>query len=134
MEIYKERRDTYNMNNLELDKRNYLIEKLSKLVNLAYHSAKYAHKYALSENEYSIQASLSYATRSSAFISSAEALYHSNFELLEGYEFDNLFLHFDIFISELLDAYATNHSFQWTDIEFNNLEETYKNSIFSNVE
>ncbi len=109
----------------------YIMEKINKLVRLAYYSAKYAHQYALSENNYSRQASLAYATRSSAYITSAEVLYHSNYEICERYNFDNLFLAFDTFISELLDAYATDHSVQWTDIEFDALEQLYQNSIFA---
>ena len=119
------------MNTVNLEQYNYSIEKLTKLVQSAYHSANYAHKYALSENDYSRQASLAYATRASAFITSAEAMYYCNFEINQRYDFDNLFLAFDTFISELLDSYATDHSVQWTDIEFNTLEQLYQNSIFA---
>ena len=119
------------MTTLDLEQYDYLMKKLTNLVRLAYHSANYAHKYALSENDYSRQASLAYATRASAFITSAEVMYYCNFEINQRYDFDNLFLAFDTFISELLDAYATDHSVQWTGIEFDALEQLYQNSIFA---
>lgn len=71
---------------------------------------------------------LSYAAACIAKISAAEAIYWMSPEL-EYNEIEELFWQFKRFVHELQEDFETDHSRQWVDIEFNRLDEMYKNSV-----
>ena len=71
---------------------------------------------------------LSYAAACTAKYSAAEAIYWTTPEL-EHPEIPDLFTAFSSFVHEVQTDYETNHSRQWVDIRFNDLEKAFKNSV-----
>lgn len=104
-------------------------EQLKRTVSNAMYHARKAYEIIFSEypNESAIVGYLNYA---SSFVSTAKAIYITNLSLLERNDIDDFFVQFDEFVTTTLDNLAENHSHQYSDIEFNKLEEKYRNSIF----
>ena len=107
-----------------------IIESLKRLVRLAVLYGKQAHNYVFSDDE-NIPAAIAYLQRASSKMSSAEALYWSQYEILARDEAEYIFEKFDEFADELIEDFATNHSQQWTDIQFNELMDAVDNSAFA---
>ena len=61
----------------------------------------------------------------------AQSVYSSNIEELEHNDIDEFFHQFGVFVEEVLDNIAANHSHQWSDIEFEKLKEKYDYSVLS---
>lgn len=59
-----------------------------------------------------------YLNKAIALMSAAKSLYASNRELLERNEIKDIFDAFRVFEREFLKNISTDHSHQWTDIEF----------------
>lgn len=92
-------------------------EALKQLILSGYLAARSANKYIFEDND---GAALAYLSQSRSYFLSAKTLYTLDLDL--GHvEFEDLFDKFQIFDDELLSNFATNHSHQWTDIEFNAL-------------
>lgn len=107
-----------------------LVEAIKRLVREAVLYSKQAHDCVFSEEE-NLHAALAYLQRASAKMSAAEALYWSQYEILARDEAEQIFLQFDAFANELVEDFATNHSQQWSDIEFNRLMDLVDNSAFA---
>lgn len=60
-------------------------------------------------------------------INSAHILYLSNCEEGECLEFENLVHKFNVLNREFINSYSTNHSLQWTDIEYNSFMDSCSN-------
>ena len=61
-------------------------------------------------------------------------MHSEDFTLIENFKSlmrQAIFHLFDSYMSELLTNYKTDHSHQWTDIEFNRLKETFDSSAFA---
>lgn len=111
-------------------------EKMKAFLSLmhgAHFDAKDAHKYSFDHEEggqkESKSAALAYANSCTAKYCAAKALYYACLDELEHQEISELFHRFDVFTSEVRRDYATNHSRQWVDIEFEKLEEIFNNSV-----
>lgn len=101
------------------------IEFLKTNISKAYSSANIAHEVLFKDthdrdNEIIASILLSEAI---SIISSCKAVYFSNFELLQNATVENIFSKFDTYSNEFLRNVSTNHSHQWTDIEFINFKE-----------
>ncbi|WP_063221101.1 hypothetical protein [Bacillus cereus] len=90
---------------------------LKELLIDGYLAAQNAHKYIF---EKKTNVSMAYLTEANTFFTNARILYSQNLDL-ESLEIDmeTLFHRFRVFNNELLECVATDHSHQWTDIEFN---------------
>lgn len=84
----------------------------------------------LFENQTNINVALSYLNAAFSRFSSAEALYYAKYDILQDTEMDNIFFYFRKYADEFLQNVSTNHSHQWTDIEFDRLNEAFKASPF----
>lgn len=107
-----------------------LIETLKRLVRTAVLYAKQAHDYAMPDKA-NIPAAIAYLQRASCKMSAAEALYWAQYEVLARQEAEDIFQKFDEFADELVEDFATNHSQQWTDIQFNELMKVVNDSAFA---
>lgn len=67
---------------------------------------------------------LAYLYRAINYMSDAKTLYFTN-QVLWRDNIDSFFLQFNVFIDEITRNIATDHSHQWTDIEFKKLAEIY---------
>ncbi|PEX03439.1 hypothetical protein COD78_31730 [Bacillus cereus] len=96
---------------------------LKDLLIQGYIAAQDSHKYILKNR---VNVSMAYLTEANTFFTNARVLYSQNMDL-ESLEIDieTLFHRFNVFNDELLDCVATDHSHQWTDIEFR----AFKNEI-----
>ena len=112
--------------NMELQ----IVESLKRLVRESILYSRRAHDAALAEKE-NISAALAYLQRASSKMAAAESLYWAQYEILARDEAEKIFSLFDIFADELVEDFATDHSQQWTDIQYNRLMEKVDNSAFA---
>lgn len=107
-----------------------LIDTFKTLVRRAMSYAQHAHDFIFDENVDNAVA-LSYLNVSASKFAAAESLYYARYKILQRGEAEELFRLFDVFMSELLTNVRTDHSHQWTDIEFNNLKDVFDSSAFA---
>ena len=88
-------------------------------------AAKHAHGCCFGDKEDRVLA-LTYAAACTAKSSAAEAIYWCSPEL-ENDDIPALLHRFDAFTNEIREDYRTDHSRQWVDIEYNQLQEHYAN-------
>ena len=107
-----------------------LIENFKSLMRQAMLYAQYSHDCIFDESVNNSVA-ISYLNVAASKFAASEALYYSQFAVLERDEAEEIFHLFDSYMSELLTNYKTDHSHQWTDIEFNRIKETFDSSAFA---
>lgn len=105
----------------------YKIENLKMIISEALQVSEQAHKILFkdSTNKQNELIASTYINKAISLMSSAKAIYISNIEDLERSEVEDIFHYFDVFESEFLSNLSTDHSHQWTDIEF----KQFKNSV-----
>lgn len=104
----------------------YKREALILAIRRGYDHSCEAHKLIFKE-DVEISIALAYLNSAISSMNSAMAIYTCiDFKLRE---FEDIFHKFKVFSDEFLDSCATNHSRQWTDIEFTQFKEAYENSI-----
>lgn len=108
----------------------YLTDRLKELSKTSLLYAKKAHEIIFSEDPNDI-AIIGYLNYAGNLLASAKAIYYSNIDILEHHDIDDFFYQFDVFILEVLNNIHTNHSHQWSDIEFNNLNEKFDYCVLS---
>ena len=104
----------------------YLQDNLTSIIKLAYYSSEKAHTILFkdSNNTQNELVSSTYLNKAISYMCSAKSIYICNYELLERDEIENIFSKFDAFESEFLSNISSNHSHQWTDIEFDDFKES----------
>ena len=107
-----------------------LIEEFKRFVASAMRYAINSHE-TLFNDKCDISVSLAYLNAAISRFSSAEALYYAQFEALQRGEAEDLFHQFSVYANEFLNNVKTNHSHQWTDIEFNKLQDIFDSSTFA---
>ena len=109
-----------------------LIENFKKLMRIGMLYAKSAHDYVFDESVNDMVA-VAYLNTASAKFSAAEALYYSHLDGLEHQDAEEIFHLFDVFMHELLENVRTDHSHQWTSIEYEKLKDAFEHSVFASV-
>ena len=104
------------------------IEQLKKFVKKSFNDADKSHKCILNE---SIPSALAYLNKGLSELSTAESFYYCNYENLMRNEFEDYVLQFNEFANEMIECVDTDHSHQWTDIEFERLSDLMRFSPFS---
>lgn len=103
---------------------------LGQLVLDGFQDATYCHRTlfdTISSDESDFSLCLTFLNRAHTYLVSAELLYMENIDLFgERNEFELLFHQFNIFNKEVLDNIRTNHSHQWSDIEFRAFVDAFK--------
>ncbi len=96
------------------------IDYLKNIITEALHTSKEAHDILFkdSSNKQNELIASTYINKAISLMSAAKAIYISNIEELERHEVEDIFHSFDVFESEFLTNLSTDHSHQWTDIEF----------------
>ncbi len=107
-----------------------LIKKFKKLMCQGMLYAKYAHDFIFEETVDN-EVAVSYLNVAVSKFSAAEALYCSQLDILECHEAEELFCLFNTFMNELLNNVRTNHSHQWTSIEYENFKRAFDYSTFA---
>ena len=106
------------------------IENFKNLVQNAMFYAQKAHDFVFDDSCENYVAGL-YLNIAATKFSSAEAMYYSRIDILERAEAEEIFRLFDVFMNEFLTNIRTDHSHQWTDIEFERLKEAFDSSAFA---
>lgn len=101
-----------------------LIEIFKKLVRSSFHDACYAHD-CIFDEKCSVEIALAYLNKAISTHCCCDSLYYSQYDQLCRNEYEKTFA------NEFLTNVRTNHSHQWTDIEFDRLKEIYDYSAFS---
>ena len=107
-----------------------LIETFKRFVTSAMQYAIKSHD-TLFKEECDISISLTYLNASISRFSSAEALYYAQYDILQREEAEELFYQFKVYANEFLTNVETDHSHQWTDIEFSKLHDIFDSSAFA---
>lgn len=79
-----------------------------------------------SQADYKINSAILYLSEAYSLINTANILYLTNCEQGECKEFETLVHTFKVLNTEFLNSYSTNHSLQWTDIEYTAFIEAVK--------
>ena len=112
---------------------NEKVEQIKILIKDSYYASKEARDLVFKEydNKQNQIIASSFINKAISLISAAKAIYYSDLENLERIEINEIFNQFDIFESEFMSNYSTDHSHQHTDIEFNQFKEAVE--IFLDV-
>lgn len=110
-----------------------LIETFKKFITSAMFYAERSHEAIFKENV-KVSAALAYLNASISRFSSAEALYYAQYDILAHGEAERIFHQFKVYSNEFLTNVVTDHSHQWTDIEFNKLKDIFESSAFASKE
>ena len=107
-----------------------LIEKFKSLMQQAMLYAQYSHDYIFDDSvEDSV--AIAYLNIAASKFAAAESLYYSCFFFFVGVEADSFFLFFVVYMGVMLSNHKTEHSHQWTDIEYNRLKDAFDSSAFA---
>lgn len=112
------------------DKFYFLSEQLKTIAKSAMAYANRAHNIIFSDNSNDI-AIIGYLNYASSLVGTAKSIYISNYDILEHNDIDDFFNQFNVFIAEVLNNIETNHSHQWSDIEFRALQEKFDYCVLS---
>lgn len=107
-----------------------LISKFRQIIFSAMLYAQHSHEYVFKKSS-DPSIAIAYLNMAASKFATAEAIYYSRIEDLQSREAEELFHLFNVYSKELLENFATDHSHQWTDIEFNRLKECFDYSAFS---
>lgn len=66
---------------------------------------------------------ISYLNKAISIMESCKAVYFACINELENITVESIFNTFETYTNEMLNNYSTNHSHQWTDIEFNHFKD-----------
>lgn len=112
------------------DKFYILVDQMKLLVKEAMICAKTVDDILFSKKPNEV-AVIGYLNQASSLMHCAQAVYISNFDELEHNDIDELFHQFDVFANEVLSSIATNHSKQWSNIEYETLNDKFDYSVLS---
>jgi hypothetical protein len=107
-------------------------EILGKLFLDGFISAHYSHKTLFEsvfskEHSHKLQVSLAYLNQAHTYFVNAEIYLSENISVFgERDELEDLIHRFSVFNKEVLDNVRTDHSHQWSDIEFRNFVDSFK--------
>lgn len=106
-----------------------LIDVFKIHVRSSFYDAHSAHACIFDEN-CPVEIALAYLNKAIAEHCCCDSLYYAQYDQLARGEYEEFSHQFNIFSEELLTNARTNHSHQWTDIEFNKLKGIFENSVF----
>lgn len=104
------------------------IETMRLYVFDGFNAARHCHNLIFSDEKKSekINVALAYLNQANTFITNAKTIYRLISEEREKPDLDDFFHQFEVFNKEVLTNVRTNHSHQWSGIEFNRLKERYE--------
>jgi len=105
------------------------IENFKTLMRKAMSYASCSHDYVF-DPKVDNTVAMAYLNIAVSKFAAAESLYYSRFDDLQRDEAEDIFRHFDTYTREFLTNIRTDHSHQWTDIEYQGLKDVFDNSAF----
>lgn len=113
---------------MERSTETHIIEKLKSMSHAAMLYAQKSHDYVFDENPSAAALFLSLAASKASAIN---AIYHAHYDQLQRQEVEDFLYQFDVFLEEIATNYATNHSQQWTSIQYQKLKRIFEDSSLS---
>ena len=107
-----------------------LIDIFKNHVRSSFYDARDAHD-CIFDEKCPVEIALAYLNKAISEHCCCDSLYYAQYDSLGRGEYEDFSHQFDVFANELLTNVRTNHSHQWTDIEFQKQKEIYDNSVFS---
>lgn len=89
----------------------------------------YSHKILFSK-PVDITIALAHLNAAISYFSSAESLYYASYDVLQCDEAEQIFHRFKEYSKEFLGNVRENHSHQWTDTEFDKLNNIFDSSVY----
>lgn len=111
-----------------LERFEYLVKEMKRLAGCAMIQAKQVEDAAFKRPFKEIEV-LALISAAQATISTLEAIYISNHDDLEHDDIETFIHRFNTFLDEARTNTITDHSQQWTDIEFDKLQEAYSDCV-----
>jgi len=107
------------------------INQIKNLVESSYYSVQKAHEILFEEynNRENEMIAAFFINKALSLMAAAKAIYYSNLQDLEKTELEDIFEQFSILESEFSSNYLTNHSHQWTDLEYQKFKEYIESFI-----
>lgn len=112
------------------DKHEILMKELKYASYLVYLYSKQAHD-AIFKDDRNEAAVVGYLNAASSQYAIAKSIYVNNIEDFWRPDIDKFFECFTTYMNEVLRNVDTKHSHQWSDIEYNNLDEAFHRSALS---
>lgn len=88
--------------------------------------SKSANDQIFSDSENKVLKAIAELNLATHYFAVAKSIYFSNYSELGRHEIDEVFRKFDVYVEEITRNICTNHSHQWSDIEFQALASTYE--------
>ena len=111
------------------------IEQIKQLIKSLYFDSKKAHDYLFEDNLSTIEDTTHeiiagiLLNKANSTFSCLHTFYYCNFEDVCDNRVEDILFRFQIFSKEFLENISTNHSHQWTNIEFDRFEESVKQLV-----
>ncbi|WP_231578610.1 MULTISPECIES: hypothetical protein [Geobacillus] len=112
---------------MKMDNRfNHQLKTIAFFISEGFHASRLCHELIFAENRKdNVNLALTFLNQANTFITSAKTLYAQLSSEGENQELETFFHQFMVFNNEVLTNVRTNHSHQWSDIEFKQLEESF---------
>ena len=94
-----------------------LVEKIKELFTSVAFDAYHVNEYLFSENNDT--AAMFYLNLANSNVAIIKSIYYCNYEELARNDIEDLLHQFDVFVNEVTRNFSTNHSHQWSNIEYN---------------
>ena len=106
-----------------------IIDALKSLAFSSRNSAKKAHDAIFGDDERKELLCCMYLNDAISNMVGAKAIYYSKLESLEHHDIEEMFNRFNEFSREVFTNISTEHSHQWSDIEYRHFVDAYENSV-----
>lgn len=108
---------------LELD----LVEKIKELFTSVAFDSYYVNYYLFKGSNHT--AAMFYLNLANTNVGIIKSIYYCNYEELAKDAIEDLFHQFDVFVTEVTRNFSTNHSHQWSNIEYEKFKEMLQDTL-----
>ena len=99
-----------------------LVEKMKELFTAVAFDSYRVNDYLFKKNNPT--AAMFYLNLANSNVAIIKSIYYCNYDELAKDDIEDLFHRFDVFVTEVTRNFSTNHSHQWSNIEYNNFIDT----------
>lgn len=108
---------------MELD----LVEKIKELFTSVAFDSYRVNDYLFKQNNPT--AAMFYLNLANSNVAIIKSIYYCNYNELARNDMEDLFHQFDVFVNEVTRNFSTNHSHQWSNIEYNEFMDTLYSTL-----
>ncbi len=104
-----------------------LVEKIKELFTSVAFDSYHVNDYLFKQNNPT--AAMFYLSLANTNVAIIKSIYYCNYNELAKDDIEDLFHQFDVFVNEVTRNFSTNHSHQWSNIEYNK----FKDELYSTL-